>query len=251
MKNKIVRTKNLLKLGEECETLAASTRSQRIGVVHGDTGLGKTTGLTWYGVRIARAPCVRALELWNPGYMLRAIGRELDIEVSRELAKAVEEIIAELARRNVMLMFDEADYIVDKPRLINTVRDIADIAQTPILLAGMGEFAKKLRARLDQAQFSGRIAFELEFQRLDEEDMHLMAKELLEGVKIDDALLKKLQADCEGNARLVREGLQRIETFANVKGLDKVTAEKWGAQPLNFMMAPERRQDRKRIAAAA
>jgi DNA transposition AAA+ family ATPase len=251
MKDKIVQVKNLTRLGERCETLMASNaRGPRIGVVYGDTGFGKSTGITWYGVRIARAPYVRAMELWTAGSMLKAIGRELDIEVSRELPKATEEVIAELARRNCMLMIDEADYVVDKKRLINTLRDIHDVAQTPMLLVGMADFAKKLRARLDQRQFSGRIAFEQEFQPLDMEDTHAMARELLDGVKIDEALLRKLHEDCEGSARLTVVGLQRIETLAKAKGLDRVTAALWGDRPLNFMVATERRPDRSSAKAA-
>lgn len=249
MKDKIVQVENLTRLGEKAEELKATNpRAPRIGVIYGDTGFGKSTGITWYGVRIARAPYVRAMELWTAGSMLRAIGKELDIEVSRELATATQEIIAELVRRNVTLMIDEADYIVDKRRLINTLRDIHDVAQTPLLMVGMADFAKKLRARIDQRQFSGRIAFEMEFQPLSKKDCAKMAAELLDGVTLDDAMLDRLHRDCEGSARLVTVGLQRIESFAKTHGYREVTEKKWGDQALNFMVATDRRPDKRAAA---
>lgn len=240
MKDRIAPVKNIERLAELGETLKASNpRTPRIGVVYGDTGFGKSTGLTWYGVRKARAAYVRAMELWTAGAMLKAIGRELSIEVSRELTVATEQVIAELSNQNRMLLIDEADYVVDKRRLINTLRDIADVAQTPIILVGMEDFAKKLKARLDQRQFAGRVAFEMQFKPLDLDDAQLLARELLE-VDIDDDLLKKLHEVSEGSIRLLCVGLQRIETHAKAKGLKKATAKEWGDRPLNLMAAADK-----------
>lgn len=239
MKDVIAPVKNLLRLAELGESLKDRTLSTPgMGVVYGETGFGKTTGLAWYGVRQVRAVYVRALQLWSPLTMLETICGELDVQPDRSLAKTLTLIVGELVRQNRILMVDEADYIVDSKRLLNTLRDLHDLSTMPVILVGMADFVKKLRTRIDQRQFSGRVAFELEFKPLDLDDTHLLAKFLLaDGLKIDDRLLQRLHEASEGSARLVRVGLARIEQFALKKNLKRVTEEDWGKQPLHMMEA--------------
>ncbi len=237
MKDKIVPVKNLLRLAELGLSLKdRSISTPGIGVVYGDTGYGKTTGLAWYGVRQERAVYVRALQLWTPLTMLETIASELDVQTDRSLAKTLTRIVAELVSQNRMLIVDEADYVVGNVRLLNTLRDLHDLSTMPVVLVGMADFVKKLRSRIDQRQFSGRVAFELEFKPLDLDDTRQLASELLDDdVKIDDKLLLRLHEACEGSARLVRVGLGRIEAFAKKKNLRKVSEAEWGKQPLHMM----------------
>lgn len=242
MKDKISKVKNIMRLAELGETLKhRGQRTPGIGVVYGDTGLGKSTGLTWYGVRQERAVYVRALQLWTPSLMLETLAAELDIEPDRSLGKTLNRVVAELAKQDRMVIVDEADYVVDQKRLINTLRDLHDLSTMPLILVGMGDFVKKLKTRVDQRQFTGRVAFEVEFTPLDLEDTTLLADDLLDGVELDDELLRKLHDTCEGSTRLVCVGLQRIETHARQKGLRKVTAKEWGDRPLNLMAVGERK----------
>jgi DNA transposition AAA+ family ATPase len=242
MKNEIVPVKNLQRLaelGDLLETRAA--RTPGVGVVHGDTGVGKSTGLTWY-VGKKKAPYVRAMQLWTPSSMLAAIAQELDVAPHRDLARMTTEIVNALATQNSMLIVDEADYVVDQKRLLNTLRDIHDLSQVPLILIGMAEFVKKLSSRIDQRQFSGRIAFKVEFEPLDLEDATLLATTLLDGVKAEADLVKRLHEACEGSTRLITVGLQRIETFAKTKNLKIIGPREWGDRPLNLMGVAARKR---------
>jgi DNA transposition AAA+ family ATPase len=234
MKDKIVPVKNLQRLAEHGEMLRTrNPRTPGIGVVSGETGFGKSTGLTWYGVRKVRAIYVRAMELWTPSAMLEAIGDELGITIGRNLAKAAQQVVGALVQQNRMLIVDEADYVVEKRRLINTLRDIHDLAGTPLILVGMKEFQKKLRTALEQRQFANRVAFQLEFLPTDFDDTRLTAAELLE-IDIDDELLRRVHDASDGNMRDIVVGLQRIETHFRAKGAKKATAKEWGNRPLNL-----------------
>lgn len=234
MKDKIAPVKNIQRLAEHGEMLRTrNPRTPGIGVVHGETGFGKSTGLTWYGVSKVRAIYVRAMELWTPSAMLEAIADELGVTIGRNLAKGAQQVVGALVQQNRMLIVDEADYVVKKERLINTLRDIHDLAQTPLILVGMAGFVKKLKTWLDQRQFADRVAFELEFRPLDFDDTRLMSDSLLE-VEIDDDLLRKVFDASEGNARRLVVGLQRIETHFRQKGARKATAKEWGSRPLNL-----------------
>jgi DNA transposition AAA+ family ATPase len=234
MKHKIAPVKNLQRLAEHGETLRTrNPQTPGIGTVSGEPGLGKSTALAWYGISKARAIYVRAMELWTPSAMLEAIGDELQVTIGRNLAKAAQQVVAALVQQNRMLIVDEADYVVEKRRLINTLRDIHDLAQTPLILVGMKDFVKKLQAALDQRQFADRVAFSLEFQPTDFEDTRLTANELLE-IEIDDELLRRLHDVSAGNMRRIVVGLQRIETHFRAKGAKRATAKEWGNRPLNL-----------------
>lgn len=239
MEYAIAPVKNITKLGELGLSLKEPGLNGRgIGVCYGETGLGKTTGLTWYGVK-TNAVYVRALQVWTPSAMLTSIAHELGIVLPRDLAKAVHLIVQHLSQQNRTLMIDEADYVVEKRKLLNTLRDLHDLAATPLILVGMRDFVRKLKAATDQRQFTGRVAFELEFEKLDADDTALLAKTLLPALKLDHELQAKLHEVCDGSARLVSVGLQRIEKFAKERGLKIVTAKEWGKRPLNLMAVGE------------
>lgn len=237
MKDKIAPVKNVLRLAELGESLKdRGIRTPGIGVVYGETGFGKSTALTWYGVRQVRAVYVRAFQVWTPMTMLETIAGELDISPQRSLVHTLHAIVRELVTQDRMLIVDEADYLVDKKALLNTLRDLHDNSTMPLILVGMADFVKKLKSRIDQRQFAGRVAFELEFKPLDLADTTLLAEQLLnDGITVHADLLAKLHAACEGSTRLVCVGLQRIESLAIKKGLKKVTVNDWGDRPLHMM----------------
>jgi DNA transposition AAA+ family ATPase len=234
MKTAIAPVKNIKRLAELGQTLKANANNlPGIAVAYGESGIGKSTGLTWLSTTKLNACYVRAMQVWSPSTMLQAIARELDIEPSRNLSATIELIVGELSRTNRPLIVDEADYVVDQSRLLNSLRDLHDLSTMPLILVGMGDFVRKLRTRTDQRQFAGRVALELEFKPLDFDDVKVLYKHLAE-VEIDDELLVRLHDKSAGITRLVCVGLSRIENFARKSDLKRVTAAQWGDQALNL-----------------
>lgn len=240
MKNDIAPVKNIQRLSELAIELQERPANQPgIATVTGESGVGKSTGLTWLTSTKIDACYVRAMQVWSPSSMLGTIARELDVDPANQLAKTCERIVQELARTGRTLLVDEADYVVDNVRLINTLRDLHDMSTVPLVLVGMSDFAKKLRARIDQKQFTGRVAFELEFTPLDLADMRTLVKSVAE-VAIDDDLLKALFDQSKGITRLACVGLGRIEAFAKKVDAKIVTAKMWGDRPLNAVTSAGR-----------
>lgn len=240
MKTVIAPVKNIKRLSELGHSLRGQSSSlPGIAVAYGESGIGKSTSLTWLSTTQLNACYVRAMQVWSPSSMLQAIARELDVEPSRSLSGTIELIVGELSRTGRPLIVDEADYVVDQSRLLNTLRDLHDLSTMPLILVGMADFVRKLRTRTDQRQFAGRVALELEFKALDFDDVAVLAKTLAE-VEIADDLLKLLHEKSQGITRLVCVGLGRIETFAKTAGLKKVSASQWGNKPLNLVAQDNR-----------
>jgi len=235
MKIAIAPVKNialLLELGEALTSQAANLPG--IAVVHGPSGVGKSTGLTWLCTTRLNACYVRAMQVWSPSSMLQAIARELDVEPSVKLAVTIDRIVAALSASGRPLIVDEADYVVEQSRLLNTLRDLHDLSTMPLILVGMGDFVRKLRTQTDQRQFSGRVSLEVEFKPLDLADMKILTRHVCE-VEIADDLLKLVHERSEGVTRLAVVGLNRIETFAKEAGLKEVTSAHWGNRSLNLL----------------
>jgi DNA transposition AAA+ family ATPase len=168
---------------------------------------------------------VRALATTTPSSLLESICKELGIGKRATLVATVEDIVRRLAETGRPLFIDEADYLVDKRRLIETLRDIHDLATVPVVLIGMHGFRRKIT---HLQQLTGRIAQWVEFEPASADDAALLARELAE-VDIADDLVRKLHESARGSIRLIVVGLNRIEQFARARSLNKIGLHAWPA----------------------
>lgn len=226
MKYSIVPVKNVSRLKDAADHLThRAIGMPGIGLVWGETGAGKTTAATWLFNR-TNGVYVRALSLWTPSAMLGSIARELDLHVGGSCAAMVEAIVERLAMTGRPLFVDEADYLIEKKNLVETLRDIHDLSTVPLILIGMGDIKSKLGRR---PQLQGRIAQEVHFGAAELDDAHALAARLLEGVHVDDDLVEWLHAESKGSIRNLVVGLARIEQEAQAQGLAQIGIEEWPA----------------------
>lgn len=242
MKQKIVPVKNIARLREAGDALIQRMPGlPGMGLIWGPTGYGKTTGTTWM-VNQCHGVYVRALALWSPQMMLRAIARELDVD-TRGVSNGVivELIIRRLAETGRPLFIDEADYVVEKKGLTNTLRDIHDLSAAPIVLVGMHGIEKRIR---HNEQFTGRIAQWVEFAGLDMEDASLMAR-VLPDIEIKPDLVQALhdKASAHNAGAEIRRlviGLNQIEGYAKSTGRQSIALADWPKGRDFFVGAPVR-----------
>ena len=224
MRQKIVPIKNVGRLSEAADALL--TRASGLpgmGLVRGDTGAGKTTAVCWLVNRV-NGVYVRATAVWSPATALRAILREIDLDARGSNSDLVECIVEELAKRQRPLFVDEADYLVGRRMLIDTMRDIHDLSTVPVILIGMDGIQRSVATNRILA---GRIAQEVQFAPCDAEDARMLADQLCE-VAVADDLLGRLHAKATGSVRLIVVGLARIEAFARTRALENVDSAAWG-----------------------
>lgn len=234
MKSRIVLTKNVAALNDAGEALRLRAPGMPgMGLVHGETGYGKTTAITWMANR-ANAVYVRALAAWTPAAMFKSILRELGRDCRGSCADMIESIVEALAMSGRPLYIDEADYLVDSKRMTESLRDIHDMATSPVILVGMGGIDARLSHR---KQLTGRVMQDVRFEPLDLEDASLIAGELCE-IDLAPDLLEHLHREACGSTRLVCVGLARIEQSARSRGLSKIALSDWGKRPLFTGDAP-------------
>lgn len=228
MRNKMAVTKSVAALQVAYEQLEGRGHGiPGMGLVHGYTGAGKTTAVTWL-VNRTRGVYVRALRTWTPNTMLAKVLAELQIQPRGRNAEMVDQITTALLESQRPLFVDEADYLLKDADMIETLRDVHDVAGVPVVMVGMEGIEKRLRAR---PQLAGRISHWVEFLRSDIDDARAVTDTVCE-VQVADDLLELLHGQAGGSVRNIVVGLARIEQFAKANGLTSIGADQWGGRKL-------------------
>lgn len=234
MKSKILKVKNVARLTIAGEALTSRAYGMPgMGLIYGPTGAGKTTAITWY-INQCHGVYVRAWAVWSPNAMLHAIADELGLAHMASLSNQAASIVRKLEETGRPLFIDEADYVIESKRMVETLRDLHDLSTVPVILIGMRDIHKNIQAR---KQVSGRLAEWVEFLPCDVDDTRMLADGLCE-VSVDDDLVEALHQSTRGLARNIAVGLSRIEARGLKLGKDRMSLADWPkGEP--FFVGPE------------
>ncbi|WP_368565535.1 AAA family ATPase [Pseudoxanthomonas sp. UTMC 1351] len=223
MRSKIVPISNIKHLAEAGEALLNRAPGMPgMGLCYGASGLGKTTGIAWLATR-QYGVFVRALRTSTPTSLLEAICRELHIASHNRIARTVDAIVNKLAETGRPLFVDEADYVVNQERLIDTLRDVHDLSSVPVILVGMAGIDRRISL---SPQLAGRMAQWIEFKPASIEDARQLARELCE-VAVADDLIAELHTRAAGSIRNIVVGLGKIEQHARNRGGSEIALADW------------------------
>lgn len=220
MRNITVPVKNVTLLSAQGQALLSAPQrlTHRLGLIWGDTGLGKSTGVAWFAIRNS-AYYVRCMAAWRtPSALLRAICRELEIPTRRYTDVMLDDITRKLSMDNRPLFIDEADYLVRFDDMRDSIMDLQDMSTMPIILVGMKDIKREIKK---SEKFDNRFLIDVEFQPLDENDARLITDQLCE-VAVCDDLLADLYKYAKGNTRRITTGLYRIEQVAASLGVNRM-----------------------------
>ncbi len=228
MRNIVAPTRNLQALQAAYEALA--TRDLGVpgtGLVHGYTGAGKTTAITLM-VNRTEGVYVRANSGWTPSSMLAKVMQELGAAPMQRRAQMLDYIGDRLLATQRPLFVDEADYLLRDLAMLESLRDLHDVANVPVVLIGMKGIETKLVLR---PQLARRISHWVEFLPSDLTDARTLCDAVCE-VALDDELLAQLHTQAKGSVGLMVVGLSRIEALAKANGWKTVDAQQWGNRKL-------------------
>ena len=248
MKRRIVQTGNIHKLLHMVAALTNSSSSnERMGMVYGRPGEGKTTAIT-HAVIQTRGVFVRAARAWSPTSLLQALCAELQVRSARSRYPMYTAICEALAMDPRPVFIDEADYCAERADLLDTLRDIYDQAQVPVILIGMDTLPALIPPfRADRplhgphARFTRRITRRLEFHGIQLLDAQRVAGELcdvaVEGalppgaapgsVSAEGTLVERLHTDADGNVGRLVVLLEEAERVARTNDLPVITLDAW------------------------
>jgi len=226
MKNELAKTHNIRKLSETHKELInlPSRVRERMAIVYGASGLGKTTAIAWLSGQVGGA-FIEASSNWTPYSMLKDISGELGATPMRS-AKSTEDLVIErLEQSGRPLFIDEADRLTDNSRLLETLRTIHDKAGIPVVLIGMENLDKKLSK---YEQLSSRLAKKLQFKPCDINDAKLVAETCCE-IAVSDDLIQEVHGKAKGSLRRIIVELAKIEQLAKSQRWSNCNQAQWDA----------------------
>jgi len=192
-------------------------------LVHGEVGLGKTESSLWWRNNMSpQSAFIRIKKAMRVPWLLEEIVAELGLVPERRTQDLFHQVVGELMGTDRALIFDEIDYVADKKTLVETIRDIGDMAGTPIIFIGMPWAPDKLK------RFPAlwrRISQVVPYHGLTAADVRLVMDQICE-VSVDDSAVAAIAASAKTTttASLYRWA-QACEQIARARKVDVVTAE--------------------------
>lgn len=144
MKRIFVRTNNVKNFIGLIENLINKPNNiPKMGLVYGEPGLGKSQTALWLSVKYDGV-YLRCSNLMTGRWLLEKLVKELD-EIPRYLTSDnFNTCVKKLKENPQIIIIDEIDYLINDKRAIETLRDIHDETNCPIIFVGMGLAHKKI-----------------------------------------------------------------------------------------------------------
>lgn len=195
-------------------------------LAEGEPGFGKTKTLMWYAMH--HSPVfVRAKRDWSPNWMLHDIAHALAIKPAHSKEGTFNAVLGELMQRQCPLVIDEIDHAAASQRVLETLRDLTDMSETPLIAGGMKGARGMMKA---YKQVYSRVAEIVTFAPATVEDVKTLAATLTEA-QIGDDMAAEVQKRTGGRLREVMNAIARVEVFAR-KHRGVVTLADYGRRPL-------------------
>lgn len=198
-----------------------SPTHERLLVLHGHAGYGKTTA-AGYAANKLRGYRVECCSHWSRKALLAAILYEMGIPAGHSIAAMFDQAVEQLGKSGRPLIIDEADHLV-RNSCIELVRDLHDKSGSVILLCGEEGLPKKLER---WARVHSRVLEFVPAQPADLADVDHLAKLYCPGIDISEGWIKELHKQTGGNTRRVCVNLTRARHEA--EHLTQITLTTWG-----------------------
>ena len=161
MNKTFVRTRNVRNFIGLVEALKSKPKNiPKMGLIYGEPGLGKSQTALWLACKYDGI-YIRASNLMTSRWLVEEIVREMD-ELPRYLTSDnFNVVISKLIQKPKIIFVDEIDYLMNNYKSVETLRDIHDKTDCPIVFVGMGLALKKLeRYKHLYDRFSEIVKFE-------------------------------------------------------------------------------------------
>lgn len=217
MKKTFVKTENVKKF----ITMMNNLQSRAEGVpgmalVYGEPGLGKTHSVVWWAMQ-NNAIFIRCTNLMSARWLLEEFVEELGEIAYSRFSDLFNQVIAQLIREPRVIIIDEIDYLAVDTKAIETLRDIHDKTDIPIVLIGMSNSNRKL---MRYKHLFDRVSEILKYETFTKSDISKIIDELSEVEMTDCA--KTLIFNKTNRFRQIVKLINKAEQIAKANGLNSV-----------------------------
>ena len=187
-----------------------------LGLVYGAPGLGKTYVINWWAFK-NDIYLIRCNNLMSSRWLLAEIVEAMGEYVPHRTIDCFNTIIKNLLVRPKPIIFDEIDYLLQNVDALETIRDIHDKTNVPIILVGMRSCNAKLKK---YKHLYDRISEIVLFESFTCNDIKKIISELSE-VEFTEHAINLLTKNANRFRQIVKI-INKAEVFAKSNGLNSV-----------------------------
>lgn len=220
MKKIFVKTTNVKNFIGLVESLINKPKNiPKMGLVYGEPGLGKSQTALWLACKYDGI-YLRASNLMTGRWLLEELVKELD-EIPRFLTSDNFNIVVKKLKQNPQIIFiDEIDYLINNYKTIETLRDIHDETNCPIIFVGMGLVHRKLER---YKHLYDRFSEILKFEIFGVNDLKQIFDQLAE-IKITLEAIEYIHKKFNRFRQIVQL-INQLEIIARENNLDEINME--------------------------
>lgn len=187
-----------------------------MGLVYGAPGLGKTQTINWWAFK-NDAILVRCNKLMSSSWLLSEILDEMGEIHSYRIADCFNLIVRNLISNPQVLIVDEIDYLTVDTRAVETLRDIHDKTNVPVILVGMTNAKSRLKR---YKHLYDRLSEIVEFKPFSKNDITTIIQELSE-IPLTDCAMKYIYSNVNRFRQIVKI-INKAEMLARSNGLNSI-----------------------------
>ncbi len=187
-----------------------------MALVYGEPGLGKTQAMLWWAAQ-NDAIFVRSTNLMSGRWFLEELAEELGEVPYYKSSDLFRQCIRQLKDEPRVIIVDEIDYLASDSHIIETIRDIHDKTNVPVVLVGMSMADKKL---MRYRHLYDRISEKLKFELFTFSDIKAIIEQLCE-VELTECAITHIYNHTNRFRQIVKV-INRAEGIAEANGISVV-----------------------------
>lgn len=187
-----------------------------MALVYGEPGLGKTQTINWWAFK-NNAILVRCTQLMSARWLLSEILEEMGEIYGYKISDCFKLVVRNLLVNPQIIIIDEVDYLAVDSRAVETLRDIHDKTNVPIVLVGMINAKSRLKKF---NHLYDRLSEIVKFEKFSKADIKTIVQELSE-VEITDCAIRYIYTNLNRFRQIVK-AINKAEIIAKANGLNSI-----------------------------
>lgn len=187
-----------------------------MALVYGEPGLGKTQTINWWAFK-NNAILVRCTQLMSARWLLSEILEEMGEIYGYKISDCFKLVVRNLLVNPQIIIIDEVDYLAVDSRAVETLRDIHDKTNVPIVLVGMINAKSRLKKF---NHLYDRLSEIVKFEKFSKADIKTIVQELSE-VEMTDCAIRYIYTNLNRFRQIVKV-INKAEIIAKANGLNSI-----------------------------
>ena len=187
-----------------------------MALVYGEPGLGKTQTINWWAFKNS-AILVRCTQLMSARWLLSEILEEMGEIYGYKISDCFKLVVRNLLVNPQIIIIDEVDYLTVDSRAVETLRDIHDKTNVPIVLVGMINAKSRLKKF---NHLYDRLSEIVKFEKFSKADIKTIVQELSE-VEMTDCAIRYIYTNLNRFRQIVKV-INKAEIIAKANGLNSI-----------------------------